>query len=95
MLHGLDHVVKVQEYGDVAYGWAMEDRTGFCKILAERGTGRILGGHIMGPQSPAMIHLLSVAMTFDIDAAALSARPYWIHPALTEVIDNALRGLAL
>lgn len=42
-----------------------------------------------------MIHVLSVAMTFDIDATALSSRPYWVHPALTEVIDNALRSLAL
>lgn len=34
-------------------------------------------------------------MTFDIDAATLSSRPYWIHPARTEVTDNALRGLAI
>ena len=92
---GLDYVSAEVAMADVAYGWAMEDHTGFCKILAERAGGRILGGHIMGPQAPAMIHLLSVAMTFDIDADALSSRPYWIHPALTEVIDNALRGLAL
>jgi mycothione reductase len=92
---GLDYVSAQVAMADVAYGWAMEDRTGFCKILAERGTGRILGGHIIGPQAPAMIHLLGVAMTFDIDALALSQRPYWIHPALTEVIDNALRSLEL
>ena len=92
---GLDYVAATVEMSDVAYGWAMEDETGFCKVLAERGTGRILGGHIMGPQSPAMIHLLAVAMTFDIDATSLSRKPYWIHPALTEVIDNALRGLAI
>ena len=36
---GLDYVVKIQEYGDVAYGWAMEDDTGFCKLIADRGTG--------------------------------------------------------
>jgi len=86
---GLDYVSAEVAMADVAYGWAMEDRTGLCKILAERGTGRILGAHIIGPQAPAMIHLLSVARTFDIDATELSSRPYWIHPALTEVIDNA------
>ncbi|MEJ2863693.1 mycothione reductase [Actinomycetospora flava] len=92
---GLDYIGATVEMADVAYGWAMEERTGFCKVLAERGTGRILGAHIMGPQAPAMIHVLSVAMTFGIDATALSQRPYWVHPALTEVIDNALRSLAV
>ena len=29
---GLDYAVRVQAYGDVAYGWAMEDDTGFCKV---------------------------------------------------------------
>ncbi|NED70386.1 mycothione reductase, partial [Streptomyces sp. SID10244] len=52
---GLDITVKVQAYGDVAYGWAMEDSTGFCKLIAERGTGRLLGCHIMGPQAPTVI----------------------------------------
>ena len=47
----LDYAVQVQAYGDVAYGWAMEDTTGFCKVLADRGTGRLLGAHIMGPQA--------------------------------------------
>ena len=45
---GYDITVKVQTYGDVAYGWAMEDTTGLCKVIAERGTGRILGCHILG-----------------------------------------------
>ncbi|MFG3000247.1 mycothione reductase [Streptomyces sp. NPDC048340] len=36
---GLDPLVGEARYEDVAYGWAMEDTTGFCKVLAERGTG--------------------------------------------------------
>ncbi|GAA4856770.1 mycothione reductase [Actinomycetospora corticicola] len=91
---GLDYEVAQVDFSDVAYGWAMEDETGFCKVLAERGTGRILGAHILGPEAPTLIQPLAMAMTFDIDAAALSGRPYWIHPALTEVVDNALRQLS-
>ncbi len=90
---GLDYVAAEVAFSDVAYGWAMEDETGFCKVLAERGTARILGAHIMGPQAPTLIQPMVLAMTFDIDATALSGRPYWIHPALTEVVDNALRQL--
>jgi mycothione reductase len=92
---GVDYAVKVQEYGDVAYGWAMEDTTGFCKVLAERGTGRLLGAHVMGPQASTVIQPLIQAMSFGIGAHELAQRQYWIHPALPEVVENALLGLEL
>lgn len=92
---GLDYVVKVQEYGDVAYGWAMEDTTGLCKVLAERGTGRILGAHLMGPQASTVIQPLIQAMAFGTPARQLAEGQYWIHPALPEVVENALLGLDL
>ncbi|MBC8093109.1 MAG: mycothione reductase [Pseudonocardia sp.] len=92
---GLDYVVKVQAYGDVAYGWAMEDTTGFCKILAERGTGRLLGAHVMGPQASIVIQPLIQAMSFGLGAREMATGQYWIHPALPEVVENALLGLDL
>jgi mycothione reductase len=92
---GLDHTVKIQAYGDVAYGWAMEDTTGFCKIIAERGTGAILGAHVMGPQASTVIQPLIQAMAFDLGAREMATEQYWIHPALPEVVENALLGLDL
>jgi mycothione reductase len=92
---GLDYTVKIQAYGDVAYGWAMEDTTGFCKILAERGTGRILGAHVMGPQASTVVQPLVQAMAFDLGAREMATGQYWIHPALPEVVENALLGLDL
>ncbi|HEY0639008.1 MAG TPA: mycothione reductase [Pseudonocardiaceae bacterium] len=91
----LDYVVKVQEYGDVAYGWAMEDTTGFCKVLAERGTGRLLGAHVMGPQASTVIQPLIQAMSFGLGAREMATGQYWIHPGLPEVVENALLGLDL
>jgi mycothione reductase len=92
---GLDYAVKVQAYGDVAYGWAMEDDTGFCKVLAERGTGRLLGAHVMGPQASSVIQPLIQAMSFGLGAREMATGQYWIHPALPEVVENALLGLDL
>jgi len=92
---GLDITVKVQAYGDVAYGWAMEDTTGLCKVIAEKGTGRILGGHIIGPQAPTVIQPLIQAMSFGTDAHTLARGQYWIHPAMPEVLENALLGLEI
>ncbi|MHA6783027.1 mycothione reductase [Pseudonocardia saturnea] len=90
---GVDHVVSTTPYSDSAYGWAMEDPAGFCKIIAERGTGRLLGAHIMGPQAATLIQPLVLAMSCGIDAETIARRPFWIHPALTEVVENTLLGL--
>jgi mycothione reductase len=90
---GLDYAASVRPYSDTAYGWAMEDRTGFCKVLAERGTGRLLGAHLLGPQAATLIQPLVVALSCGIDARTLARRPYWIHPALTEVVENAVLDL--
>jgi mycothione reductase len=92
---GLDYAVHVQAYGDVAYGWAMEDDTGFCKVLAERGTGRLLGAHILGPDASIVIQPLIQAMSFGLTATEMATGQYWIHPALPELIENALLGLRL
>jgi mycothione reductase len=90
---GLDIAVKVQNYGDVAYGWAMEDRTGFCKLIAERGSGLLLGAHFIGPQASTLIQPVVQAMSFGLDVRRMARGQYWIHPALTEVLENALLGL--
>ncbi len=92
---GVDYAVKVQAYGDIAYGWAMEDTTGFCKVLADRGTGRLLGAHVFGPHASAVIQPLIQAMSFGLGAREMASGQYWIHPALPEVVENALLGLDL
>ncbi|MFC9549333.1 mycothione reductase [Rhodococcus sp. NPDC056960] len=92
---GWDLTVKVQAYGDVAYGWAMEDNEGLCKVVAERGTGRLLGAHVIGAQAPTVIQPLIQAMSFGVTAQRMARGQYWIHPALPEVVENALLGLDL
>jgi mycothione reductase len=87
------YVVGKVDFSDVAYGWALQDSTGFCKIIVDADTDLILGGHIMGPQASTLIQTLVLAVEFKITASDLSQRPFWIHPALTEIIDNALRNI--
>lgn len=90
---GFDVSVSVQNYGDVAYGWAMEDSTGIVKLVAERGTGRLLGAHLLGPHASSLIQPLTQAMSFGLTAHQMARGQYWIHPALAEVVENALLGL--
>ena len=85
---------KIQDYSDVAYGWAMEDTTGIFKLVADRETGQLLGAHIMGHQASSLIQPLIQAMSFGLSAAQMARGQYWIHPALPEVVENALLGLS-
>ncbi len=92
---GARYVAKVQRYGDTAYGWAMEDTTGICKLLADPATGMLLGAHILGPHAATLIQPAIGAMSFGQRADDLASGQYWIHPALSEVLENALLGLEL
>lgn len=92
---GIRYVTAVQDYRDVAYGWAMEDAGHFCKLIADPATGQLLGAHIIGPESSNLIQPLVQAMSFGLDARSMARGQYWIHPALTEVLENALLALDL
>lgn len=87
---GLDVGVGVQKYADTAYGWAMADANSFAKVIVDRASGTLVGAHILGPQAATLIQPLIQAMTFGLDANTMARGQYWIHPALTEVIENAL-----
>lgn len=92
---GTEYVTAVQDYGGIAYGWAMENTTGFCKVLADPHTGRLLGAHIIGPQAPTLVQLLIQGMEFGLHAHAMARGQYWIHPSMAELVENALLNLPL
>jgi len=79
-----------RDYGGTAYGWAMADETGFAKVLVDNETGLVIGAHVIGPQASSLIQPLIQAMELDTPAVDVARRVFYIHPALTEVIENAL-----
>jgi mycothione reductase len=87
---GRPYVVGRRDYAGTAYGWALVDETSFAKMIVDAETGLIVGGHIIGPQAATLIQPIIQAMQFDQTAAQVACEPYWIHPALTEVVENAL-----
>ncbi len=87
---GLDVVVGRRDYGGTAYGWALEDEHSFAKVLIERGSKRIVGAHILGPQAASLLQPLIQAMTLGTSADVVANDVFYIHPALTEVVENAL-----
>ena len=92
-LEGRPYVEALQEYGDVAYGWALQDHLGVCKLYADPETGTLLGAHILGYQASLLITPLIQAVSHGQRVADLARGQYWIHPALSEVVENALLKL--
>jgi mycothione reductase len=90
---GVRYVAAREDYAGTAYGWAMEDTTSFAKVLADPDTGQILGAHFLGPQAANLVQLLVQAMSFGQSALEVARGQYWIHPALSEVVENLLLAL--
>ncbi len=86
---GVEFVVGRRDYGGTAYGWALADDESFAKVLLDP-EGQILGAHILGPQAASLIQPLIQAKALGQTADELANRVYYIHPALTEVVENAL-----
>lgn len=85
--------VARQSYAGIAYGWALEDTTSFAKIIADAESGEILGCHILGPDATSLIQPIVQAMSLGQTVSDIARTQYWIHPALPELIENALLQL--
>jgi mycothione reductase len=90
---GRKYVAATRHYRDAAYGWALEDTTSFVKVLADPASRLLLGAHIMGPQASAIIQPLIQAMCLGNTADEVASSVLYIHPALTEVVEQALLEL--
>ncbi len=83
----------VQPFSSAAYGWAMEDTDSAVKVIAHTETRRLLGAHIIGPQASTLIQQLIQGMHFDLTVDQMARHQYYIHPALPEVVEQALLEL--
>ncbi len=83
----------VHPYGDAAYGWAMEDTDGFCKLIGDPRTRQVIGAHIIGHEASILVQLLVQGMHLGLTADQMATGQVWIHPALSEVVEQALLKL--
>ncbi|HEY7061426.1 MAG TPA: dihydrolipoyl dehydrogenase [Chloroflexota bacterium] len=72
-------------YGDVSKAVIQGDDEGFCKIVADRGTGELLGAAIIGASATDLISEIAVAMQGGVSAYTLghTLHPY---PTLAELV---------
>jgi dihydrolipoamide dehydrogenase len=87
-----DILVGRAYYKDIVKGAALrEDRT-FAKVIAEAGTRRLLGFHIIGPYAPMLIQEATNTLTGRGTVDNLTEGMH-IHPAMSELIPAAVRSL--
>ena len=87
---GVDYVVGLNPYKTSGMGMALLSDHGFCKILIDCRTRKILGAHIVGEEASDMIHMLIAFMNKQGTLDDLLNMIY-IHPALPEIVRNAAR----
>jgi mycothione reductase len=88
-----DVVVASRAYSSTAYGWALEDTTSFLKVIADAHDRSILGAHVIGPEAVLLLQPLLQAMMLGQTADQVARDVLYIHPALTEVVEQALLDL--
>jgi len=90
---GVPYASHIQPYEAAAYGWAMEDTESMVKVIAHAETRQLIGAHIIGPQASTLVQQLIQGMHFGLTVDEMARGQYYIHPALTEVVEQALLEL--
>ena len=67
---------------------AINDTVGFIKVIAHADTDRVLGVHMIGPQSSELIGQAKIAMEFGSSSEDL-AMTMFAHPTLAETFHEA------
>lgn len=90
---GIDAVQAVAKFAANGKALGEGEADGFVQLVAEKGTGRIVGCQIVGPHAVETIHEVAVAMRYSIGVREL-AETVHAHPTVSEVIRMACADAA-
>ncbi len=90
---GYKILVGTALYRDTAMGAAMGYVDGFVKAIVEEDSGKILGCHIIGPEASILLQEVINAMNSGDGTYAPILQSMHIHPAMSEVVQNAFGNL--
>ena len=82
--------LKIGRFRYTALGKAQAtgETTGFCKVIADAQSGKILGVHIVGAHAADLIHEAALAMQLGATVSQLAAMIH-AHPTLAEAMMEA------
>lgn len=90
---GKKFIAASYPFNDHGKSLLMEAKDGFVKLLADPGTGEILGGTCVGPSGGELIHEIVAAMCKRMTVGELAAMPHY-HPTLAEIWTYPAEELA-
>ena len=89
---GIEYRVGAFPFAASGRAKAMGESGGLVKILSDRGTDRILGVHILGPNASELIAEAVLAMEFEGSAEDIALTIH-AHPTLSEAMHEAALGV--
>ena len=89
---GLDVITSVVPFEDNERSHIEGKTYGLVKLVADRGTGELLGAHIVGEEAGALIHQV-VLMMFARTTAPAVGRAIHTYPTFSESMKGALLGI--
>ena len=91
---GLDFAAATYPFADHGKSMVHGKTDGFVKLIADRKSGEIIGGAVVGPHASELIHEVVVAMRYRATAAEFLKIPHY-HPTLSEIWTYPAEELAV
>jgi dihydrolipoamide dehydrogenase len=85
---GLDVTVGTGRLGANGKALAMGETLGFCRLVVDRASDRLVGATIMGPHATDLIHELGLALLYGISAREVGLMIH-AHPTVAEAVMDA------
>jgi dihydrolipoamide dehydrogenase len=86
-------LVAQQRFGPVGRALIMGQNRGLMRLYAEPGSGRVLGGSMVGPRCEHLAHLLAWGVQQRLSVTEMLEMPFY-HPVIEEALQDALHALA-
>jgi pyruvate/2-oxoglutarate dehydrogenase complex dihydrolipoamide dehydrogenase (E3) component len=83
-----DVVVVVVRFDETARTIIDGRTTGFCKLIADRATGKILGCHVVGDRAVEIVQVVAIAMAAGLQVNNLAKIPL-SFPTYTAIVARA------
>lgn len=90
---GLDVAAATHPFDDHGKSLVQGKIDGFVKLVADRSTGELVGGAVVGPHASELIHEVVVALRYRATAAEFLKIPHY-HPTLSEIWTYPAEELA-
>lgn len=90
---GLDFAAATHPFDDHGKSMVHGKTDGFVKLIADRRSGELIGGAVVGPHASELIHEVVVAMRYRATAGQFLKIPHY-HPTLSEIWTYPAEELA-